>query len=672
MRFINIQLFGVAIIALFLLTPLAAAAQIGDIGGSAAGDKSSNKSAFFSEKCVLQGSHIQSVERVSDHVKTDLPNYIPNELIVEFKGLKQYQPTLINAVIEQTHAQIGAQVKKDYETIGLSGVQLVRIPDMISLDEALAYYRTDPNVLSVSPNYIHTIDCVPDDPSFSSLWGLSNTGQTGGTIDADIDAPEAWDIVQGSSDVVVAVIDTGVDYTHPDLNANIWTNSGEIPDNGIDDDQNGYIDDYRGWDFVNGDKDPYDDQGHGTHCAGTIAAVGNNYIGITGVSWNAKIMPLKAGDYQGYFLSSDELEAFQYAAMMGADVISCSFGGAGYVPSVESVIAASPAVVMCAAGNSGENNDISQHYPSNYNCPNIISVAATDHNDNKAWFSNYGASTVDIAAPGVNIYSTVPSFTTIFSDSMSNLNNWNVQSPWGLSSSVYYSSPSSAADSPGGYYQNYADCSLSLKNPLNLASLKSANLNFIFTGNAEYGYDGLLIEVSHDGGTWECIDAITGDYSQAFYLFEGDLSDYCGDSSVYLRLRFISDELYTYDGYYIDDVSISVSNSEQNAYTSMSGTSMATPHVSGLAALVKAANPSLSNIAIKEAILSTADEKASLNGVVATGGRINAYHAVYDVAEICDSSSISDTIPASMTAGQPYEVQVTMQNTGTNAWSEND
>src|SRR5262249_9769887 len=155
------------------------------------------------------------------------------------------------------------------------GLWEVHLSAGVSVEQALAAYSASPFVLGASPNHTLHVNQIPNDPNFSSMWGLNNTGQTGGTPDADIDAPEAWDVTTGSSRVVVAVLDTGVDYTHPDLAANIWTNPGEIPGNGIDDDHNGYVDDVHGYDFVNNDPDPMDDQGHGTHVAGTIGAVGN-------------------------------------------------------------------------------------------------------------------------------------------------------------------------------------------------------------------------------------------------------------------------------------------------------------------------------------------------------------------------------------------------------------
>lgn len=170
------------------------------------------------------------------------------------------------------------------------GLELWEIED-ISVEKAIATYDENPAIEYIEPNYEVSINNLPNDPRFDELWGLNNTGQRG-VEDADIDAPEAWDIQTGS-DVVVGVIDTGIDYIHPDLDDNLWVNEGEIPDNGIDDDGNGYVDNYHGYDFVNGDSDPFDDNGHGTHVSGTIAAEGDNGVGVIGVNWDAQIMGLK-------------------------------------------------------------------------------------------------------------------------------------------------------------------------------------------------------------------------------------------------------------------------------------------------------------------------------------------------------------------------------------------
>ena len=278
---------------------------------------------------------------------------------------------------------------------------------------AMAGFRLDSSVESVEPDYERSIAATPNDPDFSKLWGLHNTGQTGGTSNADIDAPEAWDTQTDGSSAVVGVIDTGVAYNHPDLAANMWVNPGEIPGNGLDDDWNGYVDDVHGADFINNDGDPMDDHSHGTHVAGTIAAVGNNGIGVAGVNWKARIMALKFLGAGGSGSTSDAVEAVLYASAMGARVTNNSWGGGGFSQALLDAIKTAElrgCLFVAAAGNSASDNDVYASYPSTYEADNIISVAATDHNDQIAYFSSYGARTVDLGAPGVAIYSTVPPF----------------------------------------------------------------------------------------------------------------------------------------------------------------------------------------------------------------------------------------------------------------------
>jgi subtilisin family serine protease/subtilisin-like proprotein convertase family protein len=295
------------------------------------------------------------------------------------------------------------------------GMRKVDLTSTADLATALAAFQQDPHVQFVEPDYHVSLEQTPNDPNFDSLWGLDNHGQTGGTDDADIDAPEAWDKFTGSSSTIVAVIDTGVDYTHPDLAANIWTNPGEIPGNGKDDDHNGYVDDVHGYDFVNHDGDPMDDHFHGTHVAGTIGAVGDNGIGIAGVNWHVQIMACKFLDETGSGYESDAIAALNYAVANGAAISNNSWGGLGFSAAFQTALqnaAAKGHIFVAAAGNNGWNNDRDAFYPASYDVPNVVSVAATDNNDQLAWFSNYGAKSVDLAAPGVNIYSTFPTHET--------------------------------------------------------------------------------------------------------------------------------------------------------------------------------------------------------------------------------------------------------------------
>ena len=280
-----------------------------------------------------------------------------------------------------------------------------------------------PNVIAASLNYRLYADAVtPNDPLFPRLWGMSNTGQTGGTPGADISAPAAWSATTGSAGVVIADIDSGVAYDHPDLAANMWHNPGEIPANRIDDDRNGYVDDVYGINAISGSGDPYDDLGHGTHTAGTMAAAGNNGVGVTGVAWQARIMALKFLPAVGGGTDADEITCIDYVVDQklnhGVNVvaINASFGGGGYNALERAAINAAGAagIVFCAAaGNGGDDgvgddNDTTPEYPSSYDCATIISVAATDAGDALADFSNYGARSVDLGAPGVGILSTVP------------------------------------------------------------------------------------------------------------------------------------------------------------------------------------------------------------------------------------------------------------------------
>ena len=280
-----------------------------------------------------------------------------------------------------------------------------------------AWAASTAGVRYIEPDFVITASATPNDPSYSRLWGLHNTGQTGGLSDADMDVAEAWDVSTGARSVVVGVIDTGIDYRHPDLAANMWRNPGETPGDGVDNDRNGYVDDVYGWDFANNDADPFDDEGHGTHVSGTIGAVGNNGVGVVGVSWNVSLMALKFLGADGSGSTSGAIAAINYATRMrqsfGVNVVATnnSWGGGGASTALRDAIAAGGAAgILCvaAAGNDATNNDSTPSYPANYASDAIIAVAAIDSSNRLASFSNYGATTVDVAAPGVGIYSTVP------------------------------------------------------------------------------------------------------------------------------------------------------------------------------------------------------------------------------------------------------------------------
>ncbi len=342
------------------------------------------------------------------------PEYKEGELLVKFKNTVYQMPSMavgVNAVPEVDYFESIHVPSGNSRALAEDPWQIARLKpgsNTLSVKEQLARH---PDVESVELNYRVTVAQIPNDPRFSEQWSVHNIGQTGGTFDADIDAPEAWDHTTGSNHVVVAVIDTGVDYTHEDLRSNMWTNTREIPGNGFDDDGNGYVDDVYGYDFFNNDSDPQDDYGHGTHVAGIIAATGNNGVGITGVSWSAKIMAVKFIGASGYGFISDAVRAIRYATTMGAKLMNNSWGGGDYSPALYDAISeanSASVLFVTSAGNEGINTDFNIRFPSGYDVPNVVSVAATDHRDNKASWSNYGATSVELGAPGVNILSTTP------------------------------------------------------------------------------------------------------------------------------------------------------------------------------------------------------------------------------------------------------------------------
>ena len=328
-----------------------------------------------------------------------------DRIIVRFKDMEKAQ---------QIHAKISADVV--FSAKSVSGLQVVKLPSGKELESAIAAYTADPAVLYAEPDYTVRIEGIPNDSSFNQLWGMNNTGQTGGTPDADINAPEAWDITTGSADVVLAVIDTGIDYTHPDLAANAWSNPNEIAGNFIDDDGNGYVDDIHGIDTINNDSDPMDDNNHGTHVSGTIGATGNNALGVTGVNWNVQIAGCKFLSAIGAGSTADAIECLDYIwdlkVNRGINIVASnnSWGGGSYSQALYDAIAQqmnAGILFVAAVGSSGSDNDVTPNFPSSYNLSNVIAVTATTHNDDKAGDSNLGSRTVDVGAPGENILSTI-------------------------------------------------------------------------------------------------------------------------------------------------------------------------------------------------------------------------------------------------------------------------
>jgi len=339
---------------------------------------------------------------------------VPGEFIVKLKNPKMLEAA---STLKAFNASTVRVVTK------ASGTLLVKRPVGEVRSQAIQSLEQNPLVEYAEPNYIYTIvggsDALPNDPQLGQLWGLINEGQKstgdGGTITGlpgfDINAKRAWAIETGSKDVKIAVIDTGVGYTLPDLAPNVWTNEAELNGQpGVDDDNNGCIDDIHGCDFANNDGDPMDDHGHGSHVSGTIAGAANNNTDVVGVAWNATIVGVKFLTAGGSGSLENAIKSIDYATGLHVNIMSNSWGGGGRSEALmEAIQRARDAGILfvAAAGNSGVNMDSRPEYPAGYEVENIVSVAAVDSAGQLASFSNYGHS-VDVAAPGVNILSTTP------------------------------------------------------------------------------------------------------------------------------------------------------------------------------------------------------------------------------------------------------------------------
>jgi subtilisin family serine protease len=343
------------------------------------------------------GQAAAQTEQAGDSAPATAP-FASGELVIG------YEPGTSKADRTAIRNELGATVESP---MGIRGTEVLDLPADAGVEGAIAAAESLPDVLYAEPNYSYEMTASPNDPLFDEMWSLglaANDGQNSG-----IGTPRVWNLTTGSSNVTVGVVDTGVDGAHPDLAGNMYTNAAEIAGNGVDDDGNGLVDDTRGWDFVNDDNNPQDENGHGTHVAGTIGARGNNASGVAGVSWDVRLMPLRVLDAAGSGWTSDVASAFAYAGRKGVDVVNASLAGSSPSIAVLEAIQASPnTLFVVAAGNSGANVDAAPSYPCSYPLPNVICVAATDQANRLSGYSNYGASGVDLAAPGDRILSTWP------------------------------------------------------------------------------------------------------------------------------------------------------------------------------------------------------------------------------------------------------------------------
>ncbi|NOY69257.1 MAG: S8 family serine peptidase [Deltaproteobacteria bacterium] len=541
--------------------------------------------------------------------KSSRPKYRPGEIIVRFK------PEVSIARINELNAFIGAKVKKK---IGRSNIYNLYLDDDAHVPKAMEFYKASGLVVSVGRNLIRykMSGPIPDDPYFSDKWGL-----------AIADATDAWKIEKGDSSVVVGVIDTGVDYTHPDLVDNIWINVVEKNGQpGVDDDGNGYIDDIYGYDFADNDADPMDNDGHGTHVAGIIGAIADNGVGVAGVCRHVRIMVLKVQSDTPDGLGEFEIiEAMEYAKEKGVHIFNCSYGGPipdntapdstdEYVE-MESFRAIN-GIFICAAGNDGINTDIpgKEEYPADYNLDNIISVAASTESDTLAGFSNYGAATVDLMAPGVDILSTYP---TILASTNSGAIIEAVITVKDSSERILGESMEFAGtiDSSGIHGKLY-NCGYGY--PDEIPSEVSGNIALIKRGGSAEDVALFFSQKVENVQSKGAVGAVI--YNNIGGNFSGTL----GSAGNWIPAISVSDE----DGLLLLGFLATAVDINSDAYARLSGTSMATPFVTGLAALLVSKKPDIKYLKIISDILDNVDPISGVEGKILTGGRVNFYHTL--------------------------------------------
>ena len=483
-----------------------------------------------------------------------------------------------------------------------------------------------------------------DDPMFGNQWALYNDGsfsegENQAIAGADIDMIPAWEITRGSSDVVVAVIDSGIDYNHPDLAANMWRNPGEIPGNGLDDDGNGFVDDVVGYDFGGAtyesgpDSDPMDKVGHGTHVAGIIGAVGDNGIGISGVSPNVRLMAVK--NFSDYGSASDfnSIKAIAYATANGAAVINASWGGSSFNEALKQAIADAGqlgVLFVAAAGNDSLNIDFDMPlqvgYPAGYSLPNLLAVASTDEADETSYFSNSGMERVHLAAPGSSILSTVPAREIFFA-----MNATKVKNTHGSLELMGNLTLDNSIRSGKNQVHIRGQQGFVTFPKLNLLDTHGAVLSMSYNG--KMGKGGQASLEFFNGRDWKPIAQAHSSHGKMAGQYKIAIpAEMLG---LHFRFRLKLQSPGSVMDFGLSNVTVSrvLAPGDPNAnyeyaYEINSGTSMAAPHVAGVAALLLAQDPSLSVDGLVSKLLAGAEELSILGGEVLSGARLNAYSAL--------------------------------------------
>jgi len=584
--------------------------------------------------CVLliYPAHVLSVEKLSLIQSQARPSYVADELLVKFR------PGIAIAQQSQIVSAFGSKEMQRFDK--QQRISRIKLKKGQTIQQALAAYRADPNVEYVQPNYLYYTQAVPNDTEYNQLWGLNNPNPNGYDVDAEL----AWDHIFNCSNVIVAVLDTGVDYTHQDLAANMWDGSGA-----------GYPN--HGYDFVgesvytlNPDNDPLPmgaSEEHGTHVAGTIAAVGNNSNGTTGVCWQAQIMSVRVMDSVGTGSTSSIIQGIQFAVDHGAKVINMSLGFQGtFDTAFSNVISYArdhDVVVVVAAGNSGTDNDLTSFYPCNFTQANLVCVAALDQNYSLESFSNFGASSVDVGAPGVDILGTVPAGQIVNATDSVPANPWITNNGhWTIAQCSNFvvdgepttlptlMNPSSWCDATPGTYVAVADDNIYKTFDLSGSGMRAAlfyqpfidtepNADFFLSGFDATGGD------PFDGDT-DNVELLrySGANDAANFYFIHDLTD-CLTGTCSVGFRLTSDgDADRRSGVGIPIVIISILENAGNIYATMQGTSMATPYVAGMAAMVRAYNPNYSYADTVAAIKQGGEYVGALDGITSTSNAANA------------------------------------------------
>ena len=545
--------------------------------------------------------------------------YVSGEVLVKFNPRATAQDRTAT-VAAQGHSAL-AKLNQRWVHVKLGTGQTVT--------QALAAYQNDPNVEYVQPNYIYHTTATPNDTQYGQLWAFKNTGQTidtgtytpnFGTPGDDINIEKAWDHITDCSSVVVAVVDSGINYNQEDLAGNMWNGGTTYPNHG--------------YDYVNNDNDPMDLNGHGTHVAGIIGAAGNNAKGTTGVCWKASIMAVRVMDIMGSGTTARTTQGVNFAVTNGARVINMSLEGGAFDQAFSDAITAAQnadVVVVVAAGNAASNNDnvITPTYPCNFTQPNLVCVAALDQSYQLATFSNYGATSVDVGAPGTNIPSAWVGTSATITDPLTSgwLGSSTTAGTGGgwfyltIGQTQYLVDPSNY---PSGQYNNSTDDRA--YKVFNLAGVNAALLQFSTAINVLNG-DHFRVGYTSIGGDPFVGGTIASDVTGVatypnIISATGDISG-CISASCSLGFQLQSDAALTDLGVAITGFSIKTLTFTPTSYNTINGTSMASPEVAGLATMLRAYNPQYPYADVVNAIEQGGRAVATLAGKTTTGKAID-------------------------------------------------